>query len=122
MHTCVFACVSVMGTSMHLCGGLTLRQGLILSLIVHFLQARIPQKKSVTERLFPSGWPVGTHVSIVLKSSVDLIPDNKQLQVQLGLGFEGLLSIMWGKEKQRQEHEKTGWSHACVVKKQMTHP
>lgn len=53
---------------------------------------------------------MGTHVGIVLKSSAALIPDKKQLQVQLGLGFEGLLSIMWGKDKQRQEHEKTGWS------------
>lgn len=63
---------------------------------------------------------MGLHVGIVLKSSAALIPDKKQLQVQLGLGFEGLLSIMWGKDKQRQEHEKTGWAHTCVVKKQTT--
>lgn len=54
---------------------------------------------------------MGTHVGIVLKSSVDLIPNKKQLRVQLGSGFEGLLSIMWGKDKQRQEPEDTGWSH-----------
>lgn len=51
---------------------------------------------------------MGTHVGIVLKSSVDLIPNKKQLQVQLGSGFEGLLSTMWGKDKQRQEPEDTG--------------
>lgn len=101
----------VMGTSVHLCGGLTLRQGLILSLTVHFYKLESPRRKSVTERLFTSGWPVGTHVGIVLKSSVDLIPNKKQLQVQLGSGFEGLLSTMWGKDKQRQEPEDTGWSH-----------
>lgn len=54
---------------------------------------------------------MGTHVGIILKSLVDLIPDKKQLQVQLDLGFEGLLSFMWGKDKQRQEHEKTGWAY-----------
>lgn len=32
------------------------------------------------------------------------------MKVCLGLEFEGLQPIMWGKEKQRQEDEEDGWS------------